>query len=99
MRDEGLLESALSRPRQKWHYNANTDFATLAAAYAFGIARNHGFVDGDKRAAFMAAYSFLGMNGCDFDAAETDVVSTIERVAAGEVTETELADWFRKGIV
>lgn len=98
VRDDGLLESALSRPRQKWHYDPGTDLATLAAAYAFGIVKNHGFVDGNKRTAFMTAYSFLGMNGHDFDAAETDVVSTIERVAAGEVTETKLADWFRKEI-
>jgi death-on-curing protein len=74
------------------------DIAALAAAYTFGIAKNHGFVDGNKRAAFMTAYSFLGMNGKDFDATETDVVSTIEGVAAGRVTESELADWYRKGL-
>jgi len=99
VRDEGLLESALNRPRQKWHYDKEIDIAALAAAYTFGIAKNHGFVDGNKRAAFMTAYSFLGMNGHDFDAAETEVVTTIEWVAAGQLTEAELAEWFRKGIV
>lgn len=99
MRDEDLIESALSRLRQKWHYDENTDIAMLAAAYTFGIAKNHGFVDGNKRAAFMTAYSFLGMNGHDFDAAEIEVVTTIEWVATGQLTEAELAEWFRKGIV
>jgi len=99
VRDEGLLGSALNRPRQKWHYNPEIDISALAAAYTFGIAKNHGFVDGNKRAAFMTAYSFLGMNGHDFDAAETEVVTIIEWVAAGQLTEAELAEWFRKGIV
>lgn len=94
VRDDGLLESALNRPRQKWHYDNEIDIAVLAAAYTFGIAKNHGFVDGNKRAAFMTAYSFLGMNGHEFDADETDVVATIERVAAGQVTEAELAVWY-----
>jgi len=98
VRDEGLIESALARPRQKWNYDATTDIATLAAACAFGIAKNHGFIDGNKRAAFMTAYSFLGLNGYDFDAAETEVVATIERLAAGAVTEARLAEWFRKGL-
>lgn len=98
MRDEGMLESALSRPRQKWHYDAKTAISTLAAAYAFGIAKNHGFVDGNKRAAFMTAYSFLGLNGYEFDAPETEVVTTIERLAAGEVSEAKLADWFLRGL-
>lgn len=99
VRDEDLIESALSRPRQKWHYDENMDIAMLAAAYTFGIAKNRGFVDGNKRAAFMTAYSFLGMNGHDFDAAETEVVTTIEWAAEGQLTEVELAEWFRKGIV
>ena len=95
VRDEGMLDSALKRPQQKLNYDADTDIATLAAAYAFGIAKNHGFVDGNKRVAFMTAYSFLGLNGYDFDAPETDVVTTIEGVAAGEVSEVKLAKWFR----
>ena len=99
MRDEGLLESALNRPRQKWHYDNEIDPAALAAAYTFGIVKPHGFVDGNKRAAFMSAYSFLGMNGHDFNAEEAEVVTTIEWVAAGKLTEAELTEWYRKGIV
>ena len=64
-RDEGLLESALARPQHKFAYAKRPDLATLAAAYAFGLARNHGYVDGNKRTAFMAAYVFLGLNGHD----------------------------------
>ncbi len=97
-RDEGLIESALARPRQKWIYDPSVDIATLAAAYAFALAKNHGFVDGNKRAAFMAAYSFLGLNGYEFEAEEADVASTIERLAAGKFSELKLADWFRERI-
>ena len=95
IRDEGLLESALARPRHKFAYARRPDLATLAAAYAFGLAKNHGFVDGNKRAAFMAAYVFLGLNGQDLEVAEPDVVTTVERVADGRVTETGLAEWIR----
>ena len=95
IRDEGLLESALARPRHKFAYARRPDLATLAAAYAFGPAKNHGFVDGNKRAAFMAAYVFLGLNGRELEAVEPDVVSTIERVADGRVTEAGLAEWIR----
>jgi len=95
IRDEGLLESALARPRHKFAYARRPDLATLAAAYAFGLAKNHGFVDGNKRAAFMAAYVFLGLNGQDLEAAEPDVVTTMESVADGRVTEAGLAEWIR----
>lgn len=98
VRDEGLLESALARPQQKWAYAESPDLATLAAAYAFGLAKNHGYVDGNKRAAFMAAYVFLGLNGKDLDAEEPDVVATIERLAAGRLPEAALVDWFRTHI-
>ena len=98
VRDEGSIESALARPQQKWNYDNAVDLATLAAAYAFGLAKNHGFIDGNKRAAFMAAYSFLGLNGYDLDAAEPDVVTTIERVAAGRLSEAKLAEWLRAGL-
>lgn len=97
-RDQDLVEAALARPRNKWSYASNPDFAMLAAAYAFGLARNHGFIDGNKRVAFMAAYSFLGLNGLDFDATEPDVIETMERVAAGKFTEKQLTAWFRRGI-
>ena len=95
VRDEGLLESALARPQQKWAYAERPDLATLAAAYAFGLVRNHGYIDGNKRVAFIAAYVFLGLNGHDLDADEADVANTFERAAAGKVTERALADWIR----
>ncbi len=95
VRDEGLLESALARARQKWTYADQPDLPTLAAAYVFGLARNHGYVDGNKRAAFMAAYIFLGLNGYDVDSDEPDVVVTMERVASGKLDEVALAEWFR----
>jgi death-on-curing protein len=96
VRDDGLLESALARPQQKWAYAEKPDWAILAAAYAFGLAKNHGYVDGNKRVAFMAAYVFVGLNEHEFDADETDVANTIERVAAGQVSEVALAAWFRE---
>ena len=95
VRDEGLLESALARPRHKFAYAAKAEWGTLAAAYAFGLAKNHGFVDGNKRVAFMAAYVFLGLNGYELNAGEPDVVATMEGVAASTVTEAALARWFR----
>ena len=98
IRDPALLESALGRPQQKFAYANDADDAVLAAAYLFGIAKNHPFVDGNKRTAFMAAYAFLGINGFDLDAVEPDVVITVESVAAGKLTEAKLARWFRERI-
>ncbi len=96
VRDESALESALARPRHKFVYSERPDLAVLAAAYAFGLARNHGYVDGNKRVAFMAAYVFLGLNDRDLDAEEPDVVTTMERVADGRLSEAGLAAWIRK---
>ncbi len=98
VRDEGLLESALGRPQQKWAYAEKPDLAALAAAYVFGLVKNHGYVDGNKRVAFMAAYIFLGTNGYDVEFDEADVASTIERKAAGSVSEVTLGKWFRKNL-
>ena len=98
LRDEGLLESALARAEQKLAYEPESDLATLAAAYGFGLAKNHAFVDGNKRAAFMAMYVFLGLNGYDLDAPEPEVVRTIERLASGKVSERQLAEWVRRVI-
>lgn len=95
VRDEGLIESALARPQNKLAYEPDSDLATLAAAYAFGLAKNHGFVDGNKRATFMAAYVFLGLNGVDLIAEEPDVVVTMEGVATGRVSERALGAWIR----
>jgi death on curing protein len=95
LRDDALLESALGRAEQKLAYEPESDAASLAAAYGFGLARNHAFVDGNKRAAFLAMYVFLALNGYDLDASEPDVVDTIQRLAAGQLTEEQLADWVR----
>lgn len=95
IRDEGLLESALARPRNKWEYGER-DPAVLAAAYAFGLAKNHPFVDGNKRVAFMAAYVFLDVNGCVLQASEPDAVWAMQRLAAGGLTESDFAGWVRE---
>jgi death-on-curing protein len=92
VRDLGLLESALARPRNKFAYG-ETDLAALAAAYAFGIARNHPFVDGNKRAAFASIIVFLGLNGIDFDVPSEEATVIILGLAAGEVSEESLALW------
>ena len=94
LRDEGLLESALDRPRNRWAYE-QAELAELAAAYAFGIARNHPFVDGNKRTSLLALYTFLGVNGIDFVVAEADAAAMILALAAGEVSEQSLARWIR----
>jgi death on curing protein len=94
MRDLGLLESALARPLNKFAYG-ETDLAALAAAYAFGIARNHPFVDGNKRAAFGSMIVFLGLNGIDLDVPPQDATAIILEVAAGEIDEDGLARWLR----
>jgi death on curing protein len=92
LRDENMLASALDRPRNQWSYG-ETDPHALAAAYAFGIAKNHPFVDGNKRTAFLAAYTFLMLNGLELDAEEADAAVHIQALAAGELAEVELGDW------
>jgi len=94
IRDHGLLESALGRPLNKYAYGSE-DLATLAAAYAFGLARNHAFVDGNKRIAFLAMVTFLGLNDIDFAVPEADAVVIMLAVAAGEVDEEGLTRWIR----
>jgi death-on-curing protein len=94
MRDVGLLESALARPLNKFAYG-ETDLAALAAAYAFGVARNHPFVDGNKRAAFGSMIVSLGLNGIDLDVPPEDATAIILEVAAGEIDEDGLARWLR----
>lgn len=94
VRDLALLESALSRPLNKRNY-ANADLPELAAAYAYGVARNHPFVDGNKRTALLALYTFLGINGIDFIVSEADAATMILALAAGEVSEESLARWIR----
>jgi death-on-curing protein len=94
LRDEGMLESALDRPRNKWAYE-NAELAELAAAYAFAIARNHPFVDGNKRSSLLAIYTFLGLNGLDFVVPEAEAAAVILAMAAGEISEESLTRWIR----
>lgn len=95
LRDENLLESALARPQQRWHYDPRADLADLAAAYAFGLVSSHPYRDGNKRIGFLAAVVFLGINGREFDAPEADVVTQIMTLADGRLSEAELAAWIR----
>ena len=94
VRDEGLLESALARPQQKWHYS-KPDLAALAAAYAFGLAKNHPYTDGNKRIAFLAMVTFIELHAHAVDAQDVEVVDTKLALAAGRLSEDELADWVR----
>ncbi len=96
IRDENALESALARPRQKWHYSGTSDLATLAAAYGFGLVKNHPYRDGNKRIGFMAVVTFLGINGQDLRASDADVVTEIVALADGSVSEDDLAVWIRR---
>jgi death on curing protein len=98
MRDEGLLTSALARPQNLAAYG-DPDIADLASCYAVGIAKNHPFVDGNKRAGFLALGLFLGLNGKRLAAAQRDATETMLAVAAGDLTETELARWVRDRLV
>ncbi len=94
VRDAGALESAMARPRNLAEYG-DLDIAALAAAYAFGIARNHPFVDGNKRTAAVVSETFLILNGHALEASDAEVVVAFVALAAGELSEAELADWFR----
>jgi death-on-curing protein len=94
LRDEGMLRSALERPVNKWRYE-QAALPELAAAYAFGLAKNHAFVDGNKRIAFMSMMSFLLKNGIPFDPEPAHATAIILLLAAGEVSEESLARWIR----
>ena len=93
-RDLGLFESALARPQHLALYE-KPDAAALAAAYGYGIARNHPFVDGNKRTAYMAVELFLDLNGYELDASDADCVLTMVAVAAADLDEAAFADWLR----
>jgi len=95
MRDKGLFESAMARPENLAAYG-DPDVCDLAAAYAFGLARNHPFVDGNKRTAFVVSATFMLLNGRDPAATEIEVVETFFKLAAGEMQEGDLANWFRE---
>ena len=98
MRDDNALESALARPQQRWHYGQEVDIAALAAAYAFGLVKNHPYRDGNKRIGFLALVTFLGINGFDFDAPEQEVVAEMLMLADGRLSEEQLAEWVRSHI-
>lgn len=98
MRDEGLLDSALARPLNRVAYGT-PDIAELAATYGVGLAKNHPFVDGNKRAAFLAVGLFLALNGYRLGVSELDATQTMLNVAAGEIDETDFAAWLRAHIV
>lgn len=90
IRDQGLLESALQRPKNQWSYT-NADLPALAAAYAFGIAKNHPFFDGNKRTAGVVCDTFLIVNGCDLDASNDDWYKAVLALAAGDLSEDQFA--------
>ena len=95
IRDEGMLDSAMARPRNLADYG-EPDVAAFAAAYAYGIARNHPFVDGKKRTAAVVSETFLMLNGHALQASDAELVVAFVALAAGELSEDELADWFRQ---
>jgi death-on-curing protein len=97
VRDDALLESALARPINL-HAYGDSDRCALAAAYAFGIVRNHPFVDGNKRTGFLAAYIFLKMNGIDLIAREADATAAVLALSSGEAGEAEFAAWLRANV-
>ena len=96
LREEGRLEAALSRPRNRWAYGEDPDLAELAAVYADGLASNHPFVDGNKRIALMAAYVFLDLNGRELDAPEPEAVAMMVALSTGEASDGEFAAWLRQ---
>jgi death-on-curing protein len=95
LRDEGLLMSALARAQHRYEYEA-ADLYRLAADYGYGIARNHPFIDGNKRTAFLVMYVFLRVNGCELDAPEPEVVLVMQALAAGDLSAEQLAQWLQR---
>lgn len=95
VRDLGLLESALHRARDQYSYGSK-DLGDLAATYAHSLAKNHPFVDGNKRVSFVVARVFLGINGVRFDPPEAETVVMVEGLAAGRVSQADFASWVRK---
>jgi len=97
VRDDGLLAAALDRPKNRFAYEPmDADLPALAAAYAFGITRDHPFVDGNKRTAYVVCRTFLLLTGFDITANAEEKYATFMRLAAGEMTEADLAQWIRK---
>ena len=99
VRDENALESALARALTKWIYGEERDVATLAAAYGFALVKSHPYRDGNKRIGFLAIATFLGINGYNLTATDADVVTEMLALAAGDVSEQELAQWIRDHMI
>ena len=99
IRDENTLESALGRPRNRWHYDPKTDLATLAAGYGWGLATSHPFRDGNNRVAFLTMAVFIELNGHRLHVSEEEVVGIMLAVADGKCAEEELAVWVRGHLV
>lgn len=99
LRDACLLASDLARPQNVFAYEPEADVFRLAASYCHGIVKNHPFVDGNKRTGTLAAVAFLALNGFDLSVDEPEIAAVIIGVAAGEISEVELADWLRSGAV
>lgn len=99
IRDQALLESALARPQQKAAYDDAASIFELAASYSFGLARNHPFIDGNKRIALTVAAVFLELNGYSLDATEAETVLMYQKLAAGTLTEEALAVWIRNSSI
>ena len=95
LRDRGLLESALARPRQHYSYAETIDVIQMATLYTAGVITNHPFIDGNKRAGFLVGIMFLELNGFNFMASEEDVIQTVLAFAAGDLDETGYAQWLR----
>jgi death on curing protein len=95
VRDKGALESAMARPRQRREFGDDPDLASLATAYAYGITRNHPYIDGNKRTAFVTMAVFLALNGLHLVAEEREVVTTMLALASGDLAEDGLAAWLR----
>ena len=98
IRDEGLLESALCRPLNLYNYEQETDIAKLAAAYGFGIVRNHPFVDGNKRAVFLAVGLFLALNGFNLQVTQLEATQTMLVLPSGELSENDFSQWLKVSI-
>jgi len=99
IRDDGLLESALARPRHRWSFEPDTDLPSLAASYGYGLVNNHPFLDGNKRIGFVAMNMFLLINGQEIEAPEPEVIAVMLQVADGTLDELGLAQWLQSVVV
>ena len=99
VRDDGLLESALARPRHRWSFEPEVDILSLAAGYGFGLVKNHPFLDGNKRIGFVAMNMFLLINGFEIETPEPEVIAVMLQVADGTVDEPGLVEWLRSVVV